>query len=80
MSNMDFFIFDIDQAQIKSAWFFLQNNLRLRNASRIQEGKQCKTEKNKKNGLPCERYGLLARKYCSKKEIPCWLACFKRHK
>jgi hypothetical protein len=42
---MDFFIFDIDQAQIKSAWFFLQNNLRLRNASRIQEGKQCETEK-----------------------------------
>ncbi len=48
MSNMDFFIFSTDQAQIKSARFFLQNNLRLRNASRIQEGKQCKTENIRK--------------------------------
>ncbi len=43
-----FFLFDTDQAQIKSAWFFLQNNLRLQNASRIREGKQRKDEKIRK--------------------------------
>jgi hypothetical protein len=66
-----FFIFHTDQAQIKSAWFFLQNNLRLRNALRIQEGKQCKTEKNKKKmvyhakGMPLSKNLSNLQKECS---------------